>query len=239
MLQLEQVTKNYGKFRAVDNLSLEVHPGDFFGFLGPNGAGKTTTIKMIAGLLTPSVGSIRINGYDIQKEPEKAKRLFGYIPDQPYLYDRLTGKEFLWFSGGLYGLNHQQLRDAVERVTTLLQIGSWINKRTEDYSQGMKQRISLASSLLHQPQFILVDEPMIGLDPQSTKIVKDLFVSLSASGAAIVMSTHSLHVAEEICSRIGIIKDGQLIFNDSLSSLRAFKDKEYKNLEYFFLELMQ
>lgn len=239
MLRLENVSKQYGSFKAVNNLSLTVEAGDFFGFLGPNGAGKTTTIKMIAGLITCTGGSISIDGFDIQKNPEEAKRIIGYIPDLPYLYERLTGKEFLLFSGGLYGLNHKQLHEEVDRVISLLQIGNWVNKRSEDYSQGMKQRISIASSLLHHPKFLLVDEPMVGLDPQSAKIVKDVFVQLAQTGTAIVMSTHSLHVAEEICQRIGVIKEGQLIFNDKLDSLKAFKDKEYKDLEYFFLELMQ
>ncbi|MBI2420329.1 MAG: ABC transporter ATP-binding protein [Ignavibacteriales bacterium] len=239
MLRLENVSKQYGSFKAVNNLSLTVEAGDFFGFLGPNGAGKTTTIKMIAGLITCTEGSISIDGFDIQKNPEEAKRIIGYIPDLPYLYERLTGKEFLLFSGGLYGLSHKQLHEEVDRVISLLQIGNWVNKRTEDYSQGMKQRISIASSLLHHPKFLLVDEPMVGLDPQSAKIVKDVFVQLAQTGTAIVMSTHSLHVAEEICQRIGVIKEGQLIFNDKLDSLKAFKDKEYKDLEYFFLELMQ
>ncbi|MBI5726386.1 MAG: ABC transporter ATP-binding protein, partial [Ignavibacteriales bacterium] len=233
MLRLENVSKQYGSFNAVNNLSLTVEAGDFFGFLGPNGAGKTTTIKMIAGLVTCTGGSITIDGYDIRKNPEEAKRIIGYIPDLPYLYERLTGKEFLLFSGGLYGLNYKQLHEEVDRVINLLQIGNWVNKRTEDYSQGMKQRISIASSLLHHPKFLLVDEPMVGLDPQSAKIVKDVFVQLAQTGTAIVMSTHSLHVAEEICQRIGVIKEGQLIFNDKLDSLKAFKDKEYKDLEYF------
>lgn len=239
MLELQNVSKSYGHFRAVKDVSLTVREGDFFGFLGPNGAGKTTTIKMIAGLLPPTSGTITINGNDIQKHPVEAKSLVGYIPDQPYLYDRLTGKEFLYFSGGLYKMTHRDVKLKVEEVLDRLEIGSWVNKRTDEYSQGMRQRVVIASALLHNPKFILVDEPMVGLDPQSAHIVKSVFSEKVRDGAAIVMSTHSLHIAEEICHNIGVIKDGALIFNDSLSSLKAFQAANYKNLESFFLELVQ
>jgi ABC-2 type transport system ATP-binding protein len=239
MLQLQNLSKKFGSFRAVNTLNLQVNSGEFFGFLGPNGAGKTTTIKLICGLLAPSEGSILIDGFDIQKNPVEAKRIIGYIPDQPYLYDRLTGREFLFFSGGLYGIPASQLKSIIYDVTEMLKIGEWIDKRTEEYSQGMKQRVSIASALLHSPKFLLVDEPMVGLDPQSAKIVKEILTQKAQDGTAIIMSTHSLNVAEEICSRIGIIKDGSLIFDNDLNSFRNFYDKEYQNLESFFLELVK
>ena len=239
MLQLNNLSKKFGSFQAVANLDLQVNSGEFFGFLGPNGAGKTTTIKMICGLLSPTEGSILIDNYDIQKDPVAAKRIIGYIPDQPYLYDRLTGREFLYFSGGLYGIPTKELKTIINDVTEMLKIGEWLDRRTEEYSQGMKQRISIASALLHNPKFLLVDEPMVGLDPQSAKIVKEILKQKAQEGTAIIMSTHSLNIAEEICSRIGIIKDGSIIFDNDLNSFRNFYDKEYQNLESFFLELVK
>jgi len=239
MLQLTNLSKKFSTFQAVKNLNLNVSGGEFFGFLGPNGAGKTTTIKMISGILSPSEGSILIDGYDILKNPVDAKRIIGYIPDQPYLYDRLTGREFLYFSGGLYGISSTELKKIIAEVTETLKIGEWLDRRTEEYSQGMKQRISIASALLHNPKFLLVDEPMVGLDPQSAKIVKEILVQKAAEGVAIIMSTHSLYIAEEICSRIGIIKEGELIFDSDITAFKKFYDKEFSNLESFFLELVK
>lgn len=239
MLEITNLTKFFGSFCAVDSLNLSVKKGDFFGFLGPNGAGKTTTIKMITGLVRPNSGSISVGGFSLGTNARDAKRLIGYIPDQPYLYDKLSGKEFLFFSGGLFGLRNPALKQKVEEVVELLKIGDWLNKRTENYSQGMRQRISIASSLLHDPALIVVDEPMVGLDPQSAKVVKDVFSSKAREGVAILMSTHSLHIAEEICSRIGVIKDGKLIFDGDISGLEKFKVNESENLEDFFLRLVE
>ncbi|HMN17482.1 MAG TPA: ABC transporter ATP-binding protein [Ignavibacteriaceae bacterium] len=237
MLELINITKKFGNFTAVDNLNLKINAGDFFGFLGQNGAGKTTTIKMIAGLYTATSGRIIINGFDIAKEPIKAKRLIGYIPDQPFLYEKLTGREFLFFSGGLYSIEKERLKANIASVINELKIDNWIDKRTEEYSQGMKQRIAIASALLHNPKLLIVDEPMIGLDPQSALIVKNLFKKLSTNGTAIFMSTHSLNVAEEICSRIGIIKNGKMIFEDKKEVVEAIKDSDHNNLESLFLHL--
>ena len=237
MLELIKITKKFGNFTAVDNLNLNIQAGDFFGFLGQNGAGKTTTIKMITGLYTATSGRILVNGLDINKEPAKANRLIGYIPDQPFLYDKLTGREFLFFSGGLYSIEKEKLKVKIDSIINELKIDSWIDKRTEEYSQGMKQRIAIASALLHDPKLLVVDEPMIGLDPQSALIVKNIFRKLSENGTALFMSTHSLNVAEEICSRIGIIKDGKMIFEDKKEVLEAIKGSDHNNLESLFLHL--
>ncbi len=237
MLKIKNLTKKFGAFTAVDNVSLEISSGEFYGFLGPNGAGKTTTIKMITGLIAPTSGRVFVDGIDNQEDSIEAKRRIGYIPDQPFLYDKLTGKEFLFFSGGLYHLENSLLKQRVEEAVESLRIGDWLNKRTESYSQGMKQRITIASALLHNPKFIIVDEPMVGLDPQSAKLVKDIFTRKAEEGASILMSTHSLNIAEEICSRIGIINDGKIIFDDNIKKLKEFKEREYINLEHFFLEL--
>ena len=237
MLELINLSKNFGSFTAVSNLNLKIKAGDFFGFIGQNGAGKTTTIKMISGLYTATSGKILINGYDIVKDPIKAKSLIGYIPDQPFLYEKLTGREFLFFSGGLYSIDKIKLKIKIDDTIEKLKIGDWIDKRTEEYSQGMKQRITIASALLHDPKLLVVDEPMIGLDPQSAVIVKNILKEKAESGAAIFMSTHSLNVAEEICNRIGIIKDGSMIFSDTKDVLETIKGSDHQDLESLFLHL--
>jgi ABC-2 type transport system ATP-binding protein len=237
MLQLLNLVKKFGTFTAVDDLNLTIKSGDFFGFIGQNGAGKTTTIKMITGLFAPTSGNVLINGYDISQDPIKAKLLIGYIPDQPFIYEKLTGREFLYFSGGLYSIEKNVLKDQIDQVIDSLQIGDWVDKRTEEYSQGMKQRIIIASALLHNPRLLVVDEPMIGLDPQTALSVKKLLYEKAASGTAIFMSTHSLHVAEELCTRFGIIKDGSMIFEGTRDELEIIKGSDHKNLESLFLEL--
>lgn len=237
MLEIKNVTKKFGSFTAVSNLNLHVKTGDFFGFLGQNGAGKTTTIKMISGLYNPTSGSISIGGFDIYKDPIKAKSLIGYIPDQPFIYEKLTGREFLFFSGGLYSIEKIKLKKKIDEIIEKLEIGDWVDKRTEEYSQGMKQRIIIASSLLHDPKLLVVDEPMVGLDPQSALIVKNILKEKANNGAAVFMSTHSLNVAEEICTRIGIIKDGNMIFSDTTEVLETIKGSDHHSLESLFIHL--
>ena len=237
MIQLNSLTKNFDSFTAVNNISLEINPGDLYGFLGPNGAGKTTTIKMIVGLYSPTHGSIKIEGIDTQENDIETKKRIGYIPDQPFLYDKLTGKEFLLFCGGIYGIDKKNLIKRIEEIVEILKIEDWLNKRTEEYSQGMRQRITIASSLLHNPSVIIVDEPMIGLDPQSAHIIKNLFKTMAAEGKTVFMSTHSLNVVEEICNRVGIISKGEIIFDDTLERLEELKKKHDRNIEELFIEL--
>jgi len=237
MLLLQNVTKKYGQFIAVNNLNLTIEKGELFGFLGPNGAGKTTTIKMITGLLSPTSGNIYLDGKDVWQNPIESKMKIGYIPDQPFLYDKLTGREFLYFSGGLYGLNKDYLTNRINELLELLKIESWVDKRTEEYSQGMKQRITIASAFLHNPKLIVVDEPMVGLDPQSAYVVKKFFFDSIKNGITIFMSTHSLNVVEEICTRVGIINKGNIIFDDSLSTLSKLKEEKNNNLEELFIQL--
>lgn len=237
MLILKNLTKKFGTFTAVNNINLHINEGDLYGFLGPNGAGKTTTIKMITGLLSPTFGNIYLNGSDVWQFPIESKMKIGYIPDQPFLYDKLTGREFLYFSGGLYNLTKDILRNKIEELIELLKIGNWINKRTEEYSQGMNQRITIASAFLHDPKLIIIDEPMIGLDPQSAFIVKKFFVEKVKSGTTIFMSTHSLNVVEEICTKVGIINKGAIIFDDSINSLHKLKEDRSNNIEDLFIQL--
>ena len=237
MLQIENLIKKFGSFTAVNSINLKINRGEIYGFLGPNGAGKTTTIKMIAGLYSPTEGTITIDGIDIKKDPIGAKSIIGYIPDQPFLYDKLTGREFLYFSGGLYKLAKQFLHTKIDELITQLSIKDWIDKRTEEYSLGMRQRITFASAFLHSPKLILVDEPMVGLDPQSAVIVKNMLRDKAREGAAIFMSTHSLSVAEEICDKIAIIKEGQIIYDGKKAEIEKFKSELKVNFESFFLDL--
>ncbi len=237
MIELHNVTKKFDKFTAVNNVSLRVEPGELFGFLGPNGAGKTTTIKMIVGLFSPTSGTILVNGFDTVLQPIEAKTTLAYVPDQPFLYDKLTGREFMYFAGGLYKIEKETLHTRIKDIIELFEIGQWVDKRSEDYSQGMRQRISIAAALLHRPKTLIIDEPMIGLDPRSAKIVRETLERLSGEGVSIFMSTHSLPVAEELCDRIGIIHNGQLVFADTQERLQEYKQKFDGKLESVFLEL--
>ncbi|MBI1804366.1 MAG: ABC transporter ATP-binding protein [Ignavibacteriae bacterium] len=237
MIELIHLTKTFGSFTAVHDLTLTINPGEFFGFLGPNGAGKTTTIKMMTGLFTPASGQVRINGIDIQAEPERAKRNIGYIPDQPFLYEKLTGREFLYFSAGLYNVHHADIAERIRKLTEAFEIGAWIDRRTESYSQGMRQRIAITAALLHDPTVLIVDEPMVGLDPRSAYLVKQVLKERSKAGVSIFMSTHSLPVVEELCDRVGIIKEGILVFEDTAGSFEIFRDKYNGSFETLFLEL--
>jgi ABC-2 type transport system ATP-binding protein len=237
MLQLKNIVKKFGSFSAVDGINLHVEKGELYGFLGQNGAGKTTTIKMIAGIYAPTSGSVLINGIDISKNPVQAKMQIGYVPDQPFLYDKLTGREFLFFSGGLYNLENQFIKTKVEELVTMLNLENWLDKRTEDYSQGMKQRITIASALLHDPTLLVLDEPMVGLDPQSAVLVKKILKQKVAEGASVFVSTHSLSFAEEVCSRIGIIKEGKMIYEDKREAIETIKANLNRNFEEVFLEL--
>jgi ABC-2 type transport system ATP-binding protein len=237
MLELINLQKMFGNFTAVNKISLKINKGELFGFLGPNGAGKTTTIKMIAGLLSPSAGNIFLNDLDVWIHPIESKKKIGYIPDQPFLYDKLSGREFLYFSGGLYKLSKNIIHDKIEELIEQLKIGSWIDKRTEEYSQGMRQRIAIASAFLHDPDFLLVDEPMIGLDPQSAFDVKRLFREKIKNGTTIFMSTHSLNVVEEICTHVGIINKGNIIFQNTIDALHDLKREHNHNLEELFIQL--
>lgn len=212
MIELIHLTKLYRGLRAVDNLNLEVKKGRLFGFLGPNGAGKTTTIKMMAGVLKPTEGQIIINGIDISKEPSEAKRYVGFIPDQPFLYEKLTGLEFLQFVAGLYNLNHSQsLNGHIIELLELFELIHWREELIESFSHGMKQRLVMCAALLHEPEVIVVDEPMVGLDPRAARLVKDIFKDQTRKGRTVFMSTHSLEVAQEVCQEIAIIQAGKII----------------------------
>lgn len=212
VIELQSLTKTFGTYTAVDNISLSVEPGQFFGFLGPNGAGKTTTIKMLTGLYEPTAGHCFINGYDVHWTPLEAKRSFGYVPDLPFLYDKLTGREFLHFVGGLFGMPFDTVGRKISEVQEYFEIEPFMDKRAEEYSQGMKQRIVLTAALLHDPRVLIIDEPIIGLDPRSARLVKDTLKQKTKEGLTVFMSSHLLEVVEELCDRIAIIKRGRIIY---------------------------
>ena len=230
MIEILNVTKKFGSFTAVDNLSLNIEAGEFFGFLGPNGAGKTTTIKMLTGLYEPTAGHCFVNGFDVHWTPLEAKRSFGYVPDQPYLYEKLTGREFLHFVGGLFGMPYQDVKKRIDEIRDLFEIGAFMDKRAEEYSQGMRQRIVLTAGLLHDPKVLIIDEPIVGLDPRSSRLVKDTLKQKTKEGLTVFMSTHLLEIVEELCDRIAIIKNGRIIHEDIATARNG-------NLEALFLEL--
>ncbi len=237
MIQLKSLTKRYGTFTAVDAINLDVPPGQLFGFLGPNGAGKTTTLRMIAGILRPTAGTVLINGVDIAKDPGAAKSVLGYIPDRPFIYEKLTGAEFLRFVAGLYGQEGPVIERRMNELLGLFDLLEWRDELVESYSHGMRQKLIISSAFLHKPKVIVVDEPMVGLDPKATRILKDLFREYTKRGHTIMMSTHTLEVAETLCDRIAIIHGGRIRAAGTMDELYASVDAGAKGLEELFLRL--
>ncbi len=238
MIRIENLAKRFGKTLAVDHINLHVPPGAVMGFLGPNGAGKTTTIRMLAGLMRPDSGTILLNGIDLAVEPEKAKAVTGFVPDRPYLYEKLTGWEFLEFAAGLYGVSQSELQHLGSLYLEMFELSDWKDELIEGYSHGMKQRLIIASALLHRPKIFIIDEPMVGLDPRGVRLVKDLFTEMAAErGMAVFLSTHTLSVAEEICSMVSIIHKGKLIASDTPVNIKNTIVKTGGNLEKAFLTL--
>ena len=237
MISIQNLRKQYGNFMAVDGVDLEVNKGEIHGFLGPNGAGKTTSIRMIAGLLKPTSGRIFVNGHDLAERPEAAKASLGFIPDRPYIYEKLTAAEFLRFHAGLYGMNGNGLNDRVREMLDLFELARWENELIESFSHGMKQRLVMCAAFLHRPDAVLVDEPMVGLDPRGAKLIKSVFKRMSEHGVAILMSTHTLEVAQEMCDRISIILKGKIIARGTVSELRALVGSQDDELTSVFLKL--
>jgi ABC-2 type transport system ATP-binding protein len=237
MITVEALVKTYGSFTAVDGVSLSVEPGEIHGFLGPNGAGKTTTIRIIAGLLKPSRGRITINGHDLAQAPEAAKASLGFIPDRPFIYEKLTAREFLRFHGGLYGMGAAEVEERASEMLELFELARWQGELVESFSHGMKQRLVMCAAFLHRPRAVLVDEPMVGLDPRGARLIKDIFRLMSRRGVAILMSTHTLEVAQEMCDRISIILRGQIIARGTVDELLALAGGEDEQLTPVFLKL--
>ncbi|HEY6234720.1 MAG TPA: ABC transporter ATP-binding protein [Candidatus Elarobacter sp.] len=237
MISLQHLVKTYGKFTAVDDVSLDVAAGEIHGFLGPNGAGKTTTLRMIAGLLKPTSGRIVVNNHDLATEPEAAKMSLGFIPDRPFIYEKLTAGEFLRFHAGLYGIDGSGVGDRVREMLELFELGRWENELIEAFSHGMKQRLVMSAAFLHRPQSVVVDEPMVGLDPRGAVLIKDVFRRMSEKGVAILMSTHTLEVAQEMCDRISIILKGRIIARGTVADIRGMGEEDDDQLTSVFLKL--
>lgn len=235
MIETENLTKRYGNLIAVNDLNLRVGAGELFGFLGPNGAGKTTTIKLLVGLLRPTSGTARIGGHDVQREPLQAKSLVGFVPDNPNLYEKLTAREFLHFMADLYSVDPDRAARRSEDLLRLLDLDDWGDELIESYSHGMRQKTALAGALIHDPQVFFLDEPTVGLDPKSARLIKDILRQLCDRGVTVFMSTHILEIAERMCDRVGIIQEGRLIAVGTMDELRGGDGGA--SLEDIFLEL--
>lgn len=238
MISLQNIRKTFGPKVAVADLTLDIPAGELFAFLGPNGAGKTTTIKMMVGLLRPDRGQVRIGPWDLLSHPREAKLETGYVPDQPFLYEKLTGREFLEFVASLYGLGAKQTEQRIAQQIEAFGLGDFVDQLAESYSHGMKQRLVFASALLHDPPVLVVDEPMVGLDPRSMRLVKDILRERVRNGKTIFMSTHTLAIAEEIADRIGVISHGRLLFLGTVAQLRRQLARD-ASLETLFLTLTE
>lgn len=237
MIELNKISKSYGSFNAVKEVSLNILPGEIFAFLGVNGAGKTTTIRMMAGILEPTSGSINLGGYDLAKDPLKAKSITGYIPDRPNLYPKLTGRELLYFICDIYRVSGKIADKKIDQVLEEYSLTPWQDELVESYSHGMKQRLATCAALVHDPKVLIVDEPMVGLDPHGAKHLKDAFRRYADQGMTIFLSTHSLNVAEEVADRLAIIQRGELLTTGTLDDIRRLTGKHDQDLEKMFLEL--
>jgi ABC-2 type transport system ATP-binding protein len=243
MLQTVNLTKNYGQLTAVNQLNLEVEAGELFGFLGPNGAGKTTTIKMMAGILTPTQGQVFLDGINVHRNPVQAKSLLAYVPDQPNLYEKLSPREFLSFIADIYRMDRTSVERQSSHWLEIFNLSDRADELMGGFSHGMKQKVSLIAALLHEPRVLFLDEPTVGLDPRSARMIKDLLRTLCEKGVTVFMSTHILEIAERMCDRVGIIQNGQLLALGSIEELRTrtnhgqSTDNSSPTLEDLFLEL--
>jgi ABC-2 type transport system ATP-binding protein len=237
MIQLTDLTKKYGSFTAVERISLRVPKGALYGFLGPNGAGKTTTLRMIAGILRPTAGRVLIGGDDVALRPLAAKMRLGFIPDRPFVYDKLTGAEFLRFVAGLYGQDGPMVERRLDELLDVFELAAWKNELIESYSHGMRQKLIISSALIHRPEVIVVDEPMVGLDPRAARLLKDLFRGFVDRGGTVLMSTHTLEIAEALCDQMAIIQGGRIVAHGAMAELRLQHDAGDLGLEDLFLRL--
>jgi ABC-2 type transport system ATP-binding protein len=237
MISLDGLTKRYGDFTAVDGIDLEVPRGVIFGLLGPNGAGKTTTLRMIAGILEPDGGTVEIGGHDIVGDPRAARSLLGFVPDRPFVYEKLTGAELLRFTAGLYGLGGPEVEARIDELLELWDLAPWRDQLIESYSHGMRQKIIISSALIHYPEVLVIDEPMVGLDPRSARLLKDLLRSYADTGGTAMISTHTLELAEGLCDRLAVIDRGRVVAEGTLDDLRRTAATEAVGLEEVFLRI--
>lgn len=237
MIELKNLTKTFGHVVAVNRLNLSISKGEIFGFIGPNGAGKTTTLRMMSGILSPTEGSVNIGGISVAREPEAAKKKMGYIPDRPFLYEKLTGMEFLQFTADLFEVKEDRFELQSGALLKKFSLYEWKNELIESYSHGMKQRLIISAALLHEPEVLVIDEPMVGLDPAGVRMIKNLFRELAVRGTTLFMSTHTLSVAEDLCDRIGVIHKGMLIATGTVDELKQLARVQEGDLEEVFLIL--
>lgn len=237
MIRLESLTKTYGKFVAVDNIDLHVPRGTMFGFVGPNGAGKTTTLRIIAGIMRPTAGRIWLGGDDVVADPMAAKARLGFIPDRPFLYEKLTGAEFLRFVAGLYGQDGEVVEKRIDELLEVFELSRWKHELIESYSHGMRQKLIISSALIHRPECIVVDEPMVGLDPKAARLLKDILRQFVDRGGTVLMSTHTLDIAETMCDKIAIIQAGKIVAQGTMAELREQTAAGDASLEELFLKL--
>jgi ABC-2 type transport system ATP-binding protein len=237
MILLDNLTKRYGDFTAVAGIDLEIGEAQIFGLLGPNGAGKTTTLRMIAGILRPDSGRVLVAGYDNVANPIDARRLLGFVPDRPFVYDKLTGAELLRFSAGLYGLKGPEVESRIDELLELWDLAPWKDQLVESYSHGMRQKLIISSALIHRPRVLVVDEPMVGLDPRSAWLLKDVLRTFAEGGGTALVSTHTLELAESLCDRLAVIDKGGVVASGSIDDLRREASSETAGLEEIFLKI--
>jgi len=237
MIRLEGLTKTYGSFTAVDGVDLHIPKGSLFGLLGPNGAGKTTSLRMIAGIMKPDDGRVLIDGFDVTKDPYRAKARMGYIPDRPFVYEKLTGRELLRFCAALYGQEGPEIEDRISELLHLWDLDRWADELVETYSHGMRQKLIISSALVHRPRALVIDEPMVGLDPKSARLLKDLLRAFAETGGTALISTHTLEFAEVLCDRLAVINEGTIIAHGTMDELRNSAEADDSGLESIFLRL--
>ena len=237
LIEVKSLTRRFGNFTAVDNVSLEVRAGEIFGFLGPNGAGKTTTIRMMSGILRPAAGQICLAGIDIARDPIGAKSITGYIPDRPYIYARLTGREFLYFISDIYSVEPSVIDERIDALLDEYDLNDWQDELVDSYSHGMKQRLATCAALVHKPRVLILDEPMVGLDPIGARLLKNSLRKLAAGGVAVFLSTHSLDVAEELADRLAVINQGKLVATGTLDEIHKLSGSVSSDIEEIFISL--
>ncbi len=237
MIELEGLTKRYGEFLAVDGVTLTIGVGRIFGLLGPNGAGKTTTLQMIAGILEPDSGRVRIGGHDMAGEPMAARAILGFVPDRPFVYEKLTGAELLLFTAGLHGISGPSLERRIDELLELWDLLPWRDQLVESYSHGMRQKLILSSALVHGPDVLVIDEPMVGLDPRSARLLKSLLRTYADNGGTVLVSTHTLELAEVLCDELAVIDRGRVTASGTLADLRRVAETEDAGLEEIFLKI--
>ena len=237
IISFEQVTKRYREKNALSDLTFTVRRGDFFGYLGPNGAGKTTSIKAMIGLIRPDKGRVLVNGIDVARDPTSVRSIVGFVPDSPFIYGKLTAREFLRFVGGLYRMDMTDIEKRIDWLADIFEMHGWMDMRTEEYSHGMKQKVVMSAAFIHRPQLIIVDEPTVGLDPPSARLLKDMLLLIQKSGTTVFISSHDLAVVQELCGHMALLHQGSIIAEGTLEELRTKAELEGGSLESLFMKL--